>query len=66
VNRIEVGRRRPSRGEDVGNTDMGMSDDNDDVEDKQYYFSSDHLGSSTMISNGSGELVQNLQYMPSG
>ena len=43
-----------------------MSDDNDDVEDKQYYFSSDHLGSSTMISNGSGELVQNLQYMPSG
>jgi len=66
VNRIEVGRRRPSREEDVGNIDMGMSDDNDDVEDKQYYFSSDHLGSSTMISNGSGELVQNIQYMPFG
>ncbi len=38
----------------------------DENEDLQYFFVSDHLGSSSFITDAGGEAVQHLQYLPFG
>jgi len=38
----------------------------DENEDLQYFFVSDHLGSSSFITDAGGDAVQHLQYMPFG
>ena len=36
----------------------------DENEDLQYFFVTDHLGSSSYITDAGGDAVQHLQYMP--
>ncbi len=51
---------------DIETSDIGLSDDNDDEEEYRYFFSKDHLGSSTLISDAGGMLIQHIQYAPFG
>lgn len=37
---------------------------NDNPELYQYYYNSDHLGSSSLITNLDGEIVQHIKYVP--
>jgi len=39
---------------------------NDNPEVFQYYYHSDHLGSSSLITNLDGDVVQHVEYMPFG
>jgi len=50
----------------AGTSDLGLSAGNNDVETHRYYFTSDHLGSSNVITDTSGTPVQQIEYMPFG
>ena len=39
---------------------------NDDYEKMQFYYHSDHLGSSSYITNLDGEVMQHIEYVPFG
>ncbi|MEZ4909182.1 MAG: RHS repeat-associated core domain-containing protein [Saprospiraceae bacterium] len=45
---------------------LGLTNDNDDPELLQYFFTKDHLGSSTIISNGAGIPIQHIEYTAFG
>jgi len=49
-----------------GTSDLGLSAGNNDVETHRYYFTSDHIGSSNVITDASGTPVQQIEYMPFG
>jgi len=50
----------------AGTSDLGLSAGNNDVETHRYYFTSDHIGSSNVITDASGTPVQQIEYMPFG
>jgi hypothetical protein len=43
-----------------------MGNGNDNPELYQYYYHSDHLGSTSLITNLDGEIVQHVEYVPLG
>ena len=45
---------------------LGDFTDPDSLEGRQYFYHPDHLGSSTVITDGDGNVVQHIEYMPYG
>ena len=45
---------------------LGDFTDPGGLEGRQYFYHPDHLGSSTVITDGDGNVVQHIEYMPYG
>ena len=45
---------------------LGNFSDPNGLEGRQYFYHPDHLGSSTVITDGNGNVVQHIEYMPYG
>ena len=52
--------------EQAAEQELGMSSGSTEPEHNSYWFTSDHLGSSAFVTNGSGVAIQHLEYMAFG
>jgi len=52
--------------EQAAEQELGMSSGSTEPEQNSYWFTSDHLGSSAFITDGSGVAIQHLEYMAFG
>jgi len=56
----------PSKGRELQAMDANIGSGNDNPEKLQYYYHSDHLGSTSLITDLDGNVVQHVEYIPFG
>ena len=56
----------PSKGGELKAMDANIGSGNDNPEKLQYYYHSDHLGSTSLITDLDGNVVQHVEYIPFG